>query len=50
MSPTQRDSGRTIDVAVGDDITDEHTRGDDSKISPGDGAVRCQDCRRISWF
>ena len=26
---------------VGDDTTDEHTGGDDSKISPGDSA-QCQ--------
>ena len=38
MSPSERDSGWTIKVAVGDDTTDEQTGGDDREISPGDGA------------
>ena len=38
MTPSDRNSGWTIEVAVGDDTTDEHTGGDDSEISPGDGA------------
>ena len=35
------DRGWAIEVAVGDDTTNEHTGDDDSKISPGDGA-QCQ--------
>ena len=41
MSSSERDSGWAIEVAVGDDSTDEQTDGDDSEISPGDGA-QCQ--------
>ena len=38
MSPSEHDRGWAIEVAMGDDITDEHPGGDDSEISPGDGA------------
>ena len=38
MSSSERDRGRAIEDAVGYDTTDEHTGGDDSEISPGDGA------------
>ena len=38
MSPSERDSGWTIEVAVSDDTTDEHTGGDDNECSPGDDA------------
>ena len=38
---SERDRGCAIEVAVGDDTTDEHTGGDDSEISPGDRA-QCQ--------
>ena len=41
MSSSERDHGWAIDVAVGDGTTHEHTEhtdGDDSEISPGDGA------------
>ena len=44
MSPSERDRGWAIEVAVGDDTTDEHPGGDDSKISLGDGA-QCQEIR-----
>ena len=38
MSSYERDPGWAIEVAVGDDNTDEHPGGDDSEISLGDGA------------
>ena len=38
MSSSEFDRGWAIKVAVGDDTTDDHTGGDDSEISPGDGA------------
>ena len=38
MSSSERDSGWTIEVAVGNETTDEHTGGDVSEVSPGDGA------------
>ena len=41
MSSSKRGRGWAIEVAVGDDITDEHTGGDGSEISPGDG-TQCQ--------
>ena len=41
MSSSERDRGWAIEVAVGDDTTDEHPGGDPSKISPGDSA-QCQ--------
>ena len=41
MSSSERDRGWAIEVAVGDDTTDEHTGGDDSQIPPGDG-TQCQ--------
>ena len=37
ISSSKRDRGRAIEVSVGDDTTDEHMGGDDSKIPPGDG-------------
>ena len=44
MSPSERHRGWAIEVAVGDDTTDEHPGDDDSEISPGDGA-QCQEIR-----
>ena len=41
ISSSERDRGWTIEVAVVDDTTDEHTDGDDSEISPGNGP-QCQ--------
>ena len=38
ISSSERDSGWTIEVAVGDYTTDKHMGCDDSEISPGDGA------------
>ena len=40
MSSSERDHGWAIEVALGDN-TDEHTGGEDSEISPVDGA-QCQ--------
>ena len=48
MSSSERDSGWTIVVAVGDDTIDEHTGGDKSEVSPGDGA-QCQEIW-FGWF
>ena len=48
MSSSERDSGWTIEVAEGDDTNDEHTGGDDSEISPGDG-TQCQEIW-CAWF
>ena len=45
MSSFERDGGWTIEVAVGDDTTDGHTGGDDSEVSPDDGAK----CLKI-WY
>ena len=38
MSSSKCDRGWAIEVALGDDTTDVLTGGDDSEISPGDGA------------
>ena len=45
MPSSERDRHWAIEVAVGDDTTDEHTGGDDSEIPSSDGTQ----CQKI-WY